>query len=186
MNTNQSATALLVIDMQRGVLERGAPRYQLDAVVERINRLAQAMRDSNGLVIFVQHQDDQEGSFQSGSEGWQLSPDLVVRSTDRTVCKTACDAFYKTELQALLHQHGIKQLVITGCATDFCVDTTVRAAVSLGFDLLIVEDAHTTADRSHLPAIDIIRHHNWVWADLIAPDTEIQLMTSAAIEQALQ
>lgn len=45
----------------------------------------------------------------------------------------------------------------------------MRAALSLGFDVIALSDAHTTGDRPHLSAERIIEHHNWVWANLAAP-----------------
>ena len=64
---------------------------------------------------------------------------------------------------------GVTELIITGCATDFCVDTTVRAAGSHGYEVTVAGDAHTTRDRPHLSAVAVIQHHNYVWADLILP-----------------
>ena len=61
------------------------------------------------------------------------------------------------------------RLIITGCATDFCVDTTIRAAASRNFEVVVVEDGHTTADRPHVDALSVMRHHNWVWENLIHP-----------------
>ncbi len=59
-----------------------------------------------------------------------------------------------------LNQRGIKQLVIAGMKTEFCVDTTCRAAPELGFRTILISDAHTTMDNAHLSATDIIAHHN--------------------------
>ena len=62
---------------------------------------------------------------------------------------------------------GTKSLMITGCATDYCVDTTLRIAASLDYQLFAISDAHTTADRPHLDAGSIITHHNSMWRNLI-------------------
>ena len=64
---------------------------------------------------------------------------------------------------------------MTGCATDFCVDTTVRAAASRDYEVVVVEDGHTTADRPHVDAVSVIRHHNWLWQNLIHPRVRIQV-----------
>ena len=88
------------------------------------------------------------------------------------------NSFYETELSSTLKNRGIEDLWVTGCATDFCVDTTVRAAASLDYRVTVVEDGHTTADRPHLDAVSIIRHHNWVWAGLILPRSEVKVQSS--------
>ncbi|WP_202800490.1 isochorismatase family protein [Novosphingobium sp. Rr 2-17] len=61
------------------------------------------------------------------------------------------------------------ELIVTGCATDFCVDTTVRSALALGYKTIIPEDGHTTSDRPYLSAQKVIEHHNAIWANFISP-----------------
>ena len=73
--------------------------------------------------------------------------------------KTATDAFHRTELQALLQEQGIEQLAICGMHSEFCVDTTARRALALGYPVLLVSDAHSTNDKPHLGAVQIIAHH---------------------------
>src|SRR5215471_12124283 len=59
------------------------------------------------------------------------------------------------------------RVLVTGWATDFCVDATVRSAVSIGHHVVVVGDGHTRSDRPHLDAPTVITHHNWVWSGLI-------------------
>ena len=90
-------------------------------------------------------------------------------ATDRTVRKTSCDSFLHTDLDDVLKRIGTRELIITGCATDFCVDTTVRSALARGYRTIVPSDGHTTADRPHLKATQIIAHHNAIWSDFISP-----------------
>ena len=83
--------------------------------------------------------------------------------------KTLNDAFAGSDLQATLQRLGVDRMLIAGWATDFCVDTTLRSAVSRNYNVVAVSDAHTLADRPHLDAASVIGHHNWVWANLITP-----------------
>ncbi|MDD5264986.1 MAG: isochorismatase family protein [Candidatus Bipolaricaulis sp.] len=159
-------TGLLVIDMQVGLFE-GAKRFDADGVVRRINDLARAVRAKGSGVILIQHED--EGDFARGAPGWRILPALDARPEDVYVGKTACDSFYRSELDEVLRKRKIERLFITGCATDFCVDTTIRSAASKDYEVAVVADGHTTADRPHLPAEKIIEHHNWMWARLILP-----------------
>ena len=59
------------------------------------------------------------------------------------------------------------RVLVTGWATDFCVDATIRSAVSNDYDVVAVADGHTLNDRPHLDAPSVIRHHNWIWSELI-------------------
>ena len=174
-------TGLVVIDMQVGCFGADTPRYDTDGVVARINELARAVRRAGGVVVFVQHDGPTGDPFEPGAEGWELLSSLDRGAGDVVVHKTACDAFYRTDLSEVLEQHGANRLIFTGCATDFCVDTTVRAAASRDYEVLVAEDGHTTADRPHVDAVSVIRHHNWVWENLIHPKTRVQVLPTSRI-----
>jgi nicotinamidase-related amidase len=83
--------------------------------------------------------------------------------------KQSCDAFLHTSLDDFLRARAIDRLIVTGCATDYCVDTTVRSALGRGLPTIVPSDGHTTADRPHLPAGKIIEHHKAIWSDFLAP-----------------
>jgi nicotinamidase-related amidase len=74
--------------------------------------------------------------------------------------KTTPDAFQGTPLAALLQTQGVTALVICGMHTEFCVDTTTRRAMALGFPVTLVSDAHTSAGNAHLTPQQVIDHHN--------------------------
>lgn len=171
--------ALLVIDMQAGLFEGNPPRYDADGVIQRINEVARVMRTTGGTVIFIQHED--EDRLMRGTKGWEILPVLERNVSDLLVYKQACDAFYETTLADVLKKQAVTQLIVTGCATDFCVDTTIRAAASKNFEVVVVEDGHSTKDRPHLDAVTIIRHHNWMWENLILPRSEVKVMTAKEV-----
>lgn len=175
---------LLVIDMQQGLFAH--PRHQDAQVIANINRLADSVRANQGRVIYVQH--DAPGSeLEPGSAAWQLHTDLIPARSDSRVSKTACDSFLDTELGFLLAEQAVDRLLICGCATDFCVDTTLRSAAARGFDVFAVTDAHTTADRPHLSAEKIIEHHHWMWEHLSLPKGRtVTLLTTDALLEATQ
>jgi nicotinamidase-related amidase len=171
--------ALLVIDMQVGLFEVDPPRYDADGVIQRINEIAKVMRATGGLVKFIRHED--KGNLKRGARGWEVIPSLERKDSDLQVDKKACDSFYKTDLANVLEKHGVKQLIMTGCATDFCVDTTVRAAASRDYEVVVMKDGHTTKDRPHLKAKLIIDHHNWMWENLILPENEVKVLPASSI-----
>lgn len=177
--------ALLVIDMQVGTFDAPNPQHDASGVVDRINRLAEAVRNVSGNVVFIQHDGPVGDTFEPGTRGWQLIPELDRMQTDPVVNKRACDAFYETGLKAVLDASGTQKLLITGSATDYCVDTTVRAAASLDYRVTVVRDAHTTSDRPYLDAATIIQHHNSVWQDLILPRARIAVVATDALLETL-
>lgn len=161
--------ALIVIDMQQGSFGEATPRHDTAGLITRLNRLAAAVRAGGGAVIFVQHDGPQGDPHHPSLPGWRLLEGLNVQPADTIVRKTACDSFLDTTLDASLQALAIDRLIITGCATDYCVDTTVRSALARGLRTVVPSDGHTTSDRPHLSAAKIIEHHNAIWADFIAP-----------------
>lgn len=157
---------LLVVDMQNAWLNRDTPRLDKAGVIARINHAAQRTRAEGGQVIFVQHCD---ADCIENSDEWQIDAELIVVEGDGKVNKTACDSFADTNLLAQLQAYGTNTLIICGLATEFCLDTTIRAASSHGFNVVVLSDAHTTGDRPHMKAAAIIEHHNWVWANMSVP-----------------
>ena len=158
--------ALIVVDMQVGLLD-GEPKHDLRGVIARINRLAAKIRERGGAVIFIQHCGGKGDDFEPETPGWALLPELHRAPADIVVRKTLNDPFAGTDLTARLKEIAPDRILISGWATDFCVDATVRSAVSHHHDVVVVTDAHTLNDRPHLDAASVIRHHHWVWGNLI-------------------
>ncbi|CUI06016.1 isochorismatase family protein [Massilia antarctica] len=158
---------LLIIDMQNAWLNNPAqPCFDSAAIVGRINHAARQVRAQGGKVIFVQHSD---ADAPIGSAPWQVITALEKDPADSTLLKLAGDSFAATDLAAQLAASATSTLYISGFATEFCIDTAVRAAASRGLNVVALSDAHTTADRPHLDAPAIIAHHNWVWSGLPVP-----------------
>lgn len=168
--------ALLIIDMQIGSFKPHTLRHNTQAVIERINKLSNLFRDSCCAVIFVQHDGTKENVFLPNTTDWSLLPELTTCSTDYIISKSANDAFYNTDLQDTLNKNSITELFVTGCATDFCIDATVKAAISRDYKVTVIEDAHTTADRPHLSAVKVIDHYNWMWGEMTPTNFKIQLV----------
>lgn len=158
--------ALLVIDMQKGSFTEQTPRHDTNGVVERINQLSAKLRSTNDPVIFIQHNGEAYGQFIKHTREWELLDDLQVDSKDLVVDKYANDSFYNTELQTVLDNMEINTLLISGCATDFCVESTVQSALTKDFSIIIISDAHTTGNRPGLTAEQVIAHYNWVWSNM--------------------
>lgn len=152
-------TALLVIDVQQGLCEGEHGVFESQQVIGRINQVTEKARAAGAIVIFIQHE-SKSGYLEFATDAWQLATGLQVAPTDLRIRKTTPDSFLRTTLEDILQQHAITELVICGMQTEFCVDTTTRKALALGYPVILVKNAHTTQANAHLSAAQIIEHHN--------------------------
>ena len=152
--------ALIVVDVQNGVYSWDGSEVFVGArTVVTINELIASCRAAGSPVIFVQHEDEY---LIPGSEPWQLLSALDVQGNDARLSKRHGSAFDETSLDESLRAAGIGQVVVCGMQTEFCVDSTCRHALTLGYDVELVADAHTTFDSPALSASQIVNHHNGV------------------------
>jgi nicotinamidase-related amidase len=163
---NRPNTALLVIDVQNGVVSQA---HERDAVVANINTLVDKARASDVPVIWVQHSSE---DLESGSDAWQYVPELNRRDNEPLVHKLYGDSFEGTELEELLAERGVGRLVVSGAQTDACIRSTMHGGFTRGYDVTLVGDAHTTEDLSEYgaPTPDkVIAHTNLYWEWQEAP-----------------
>lgn len=160
-------TALVIIDVQNAILRGlGSSDRQPDidaafeATVGRIGMVQRKARAAGVPVVIVQHDGAATHRLARGSEGWALRPEIAPIDGEAVVHKTSCDAFFETDLADRLDERGATRLVIGGCMTQYCIDTTARRAVSLGYDVTLLADGHATADAGELGFRQIIDHHN--------------------------
>ena len=158
-------TALLIIDVQQVLCSGKYAAYDVEGVIERINLVSRKVRAAGGPVIVIQHE-TRGGVMDYGSAGWKLSPGLETQEEDILLRKTATDSFHRTELHDMLQAHGVTDLVICGLQSDFCVDTTTRRALALGYPVVLVSDGHSTVDNRVLTAAQISAHHNETLANI--------------------
>ncbi|MEG1832599.1 MAG: cysteine hydrolase family protein [Burkholderiaceae bacterium] len=172
--------AVIVIDVQRGLCEGSCQTFDSAAVIDRINLVTARARAAGTLVVMVQHESP-SGLLARGSRSWQLAPALVVATSDTVLAKTAADAFHRTELDSILKQNQVTELVIGGMQSDFCVDTTTRRALALGYPVVLVADGHTTLDNQTLSARQIIDHHNETLASISSFGPRVRLEAAQAM-----
>ncbi|MFG3283671.1 isochorismatase family protein [Streptomyces sp. NPDC048111] len=163
---NRPNTALLVVDVQNGVVD-GAHRR--DAVVATIAGLVERARREGVPVIWVQHCDE---GLTRGSEDWRIVPELVPEGSEPLVGKNYGDSFEDTTLESVLAGLGVGRLVITGAETDVCIRSTLHGAFTRGYDATLVSDAHTTGDKTAWgapPPDQVVAHTNLYWNHQAAP-----------------
>ena len=164
-------TALLVIDMQRGLLAEGP--WNGAAVLARIQQLVTRARASGAAVVFMQ------------DRRVELDPDLdsslVPAPADGVLGKDFCDSFLDTSLEAWLKERAIRRLIVVGLQSDYCVDTSCRRAASLGYAVELVKDAHSTFDNGSLTAEQIVNHHNQILRSFRAGSGSVCTVASADV-----
>lgn len=163
--SESAQTAVLVIDVQRGLFDDSPRPYEADEVIERINALTARARAAGAPVVLIQHE-RAEGFLAAGSPSWALVAALHVEPGDRLIRKRTPDSFLGTDLQPWLVEQGVARVIVCSYATEFCVDTTTRRAAALGYVVVLAADAHTTLDKDHAPAARIRAHHNWTLANI--------------------
>ena len=177
-----SKEAVVIIDLQNAILDIPGMKRQvetyaaLDALLIRISALVRRARERDIPILFVQHDGPVGHRLERGSPGWQIRPEITPVHGDPVIHKSACDSFFETTLTTELTSRGIGALIVAGCMTQYCVDTTVRRAVSLGYDVTLVGDGHMTADSDALTYEQIIAHHNLVLDGLDAGKHAVRIL----------
>jgi nicotinamidase-related amidase len=168
-------SALVVIDMQVVMFDESDPVYKGDALLTTVQTLIKQARTAGVPVIFVRHDDGPGGAPAHGTPGWDVHPGIAPLPDDIIIDKRTPDSFHETPLQQELGRRGISNLILTGIQTECCVDTTCRRAFSLGYDVTLASDAHSTWNSKHLTAQQIIDHHNGVlpWFAKVRPSSDI-------------
>ncbi len=163
---NRQNTALLVVDVQNGVV---AGAHERDAVVANIASLVEKARREGIPVVWVQHADEQ---LANGSDDWRIVPELSPGDGEPLVAKSYGDSFESTTLESVLAALGVGRLVVVGAQTDACIRSTLHGALVRGYDATLVSDAHTTEDHTAWgapPPDQVITHTNLYWTYQTAP-----------------
>ena len=148
-------TALVVIDLQRGIVDAPTSPRPASDVAARVAAIATALRDAGGTVVLVRVTPSEDGrdalhpvtdapARRPGprSPDWaELVPELGPMSGDIQITKRQWGAFYGTELDLQLRRRGIGTLVLTGISTNIGVESTARDAYERGFAQVFASDA---------------------------------------------
>ncbi|WP_270888776.1 isochorismatase family protein [Pedococcus sp. 5OH_020] len=176
---NRPNTALLVVDVQNGVVSEA---YERDAVVKNIRSLVDKARAAEVDVVWVQHSGE---GLPRDSESWQYVPELVRQGSEPLVHKSYGDSFEETDLETVLAERGIGRLVVAGAQTDECIRSTLHGAIVRGYDATLVADAHTTDDFSSFgapPPDKVIAHTNLYWKFHTAPGRTAGTVNTADVD----
>ncbi|MCW2806080.1 MAG: isochorismatase [Marmoricola sp.] len=180
---NRPRTALLVIDVQNGVLGNA---YERDRVIANIQTLVDRAREEDVPVLWVQHSDEE---MPQGSEAWEYVSELERLDSEPVIHKTYGDSFEATDLEDRLAEREVGRLVISGAQTEMCIRSTLHGALVRGYDAILASDAHTTEDMREwgfpVTPEQSIAYTNayWQWASApgrkggVTPTAEIDFST---------
>jgi nicotinamidase-related amidase len=163
---NRPNSALLVVDVQNGVVEAA---HERDAVVSNVGALVDRARHEGVPVVWVRHSDEQ---LAQGSEQWQIVPELRPDEAEPLIEKIYGDAFEDTTLEAVLSGLGVGRLVVVGAQSDVCIRSTLHGGFVRGYDVTLVSDAHTAEDLTQWgapPPAQVMAHTNLYWSFQTAP-----------------
>ncbi len=176
---NRPNTALIVIDVQNGVVNNA---YNRDDVIARVRSLVDKARAEGVDVVWVQHNSDE---LPTGSETWEYVPELEFGASEPVVQKRYGDSFEDTNLESVLAARGVGRLIIAGAQTDACVRSTLHGAFTRGYDTTLVSDAHTTEDLTAYgapPPEQVIAHTNLYWGFQDAPGRAASTVETADVK----
>lgn len=176
---NRPNTALLVVDVQNGVVDGS---HERDSVVAAIATLVQRARAEPVPVVWVRHS---SGDLPSGSDAWAIVPELEPAAAEPLVDKVHGDSFEDTTLEAELAGLGVGRLVVVGAQTDACIRATLHGGFVRGYDVTLVADAHTTEDLTEWgapPPAQVISHTNLYWGFQSGPGRTADTVQAAELD----
>jgi len=175
MNTRVAGgkPALLIIDVQRELFQRALPIYDEDRLLANIRLLADKAHAAKVPVFWVQHAS--EKTLVEGTDGWKLHPAFIPLKSDSFIRKRHGNAFEDTPLKAELDALHVRRVVVAGLTTHGCVQATCNGAHELGYDVVLVKDAHSNYN---VKARDVINE----WNATLSHDGVVRLESTVEVD----
>ncbi|MBT3337329.1 MAG: cysteine hydrolase [Anaerolineae bacterium] len=139
-------TALLVVDAQANMFDEEFCVYNADEIAKNIRYLIETARKAKVPIVFVRNNGGANDPDQPNTPGWKIHAPFAPLAGEKIVDKTGADAFNGTDLQAFLSAQEIEYLIVAGMQSEVCITSSGERAVALGYQVTLVEDAHTTFD----------------------------------------
>jgi len=180
------STALIIVDIQNDYFPNGKMELNNpEKAAANTAKILELFRQNNKDNIFhVQHiaADPAMGFFLPDTVGAEIHETVQPLETESIIIKNFANSFLNTELESKLKEKGITKLVVVGMMTHMCIDATVRAAVDLGYETTLIEDACATRDLSYqdkvVPAQQVhysfVSALNGMYANVISTDDFLQ------------
>lgn len=155
-------SALLIIDVQKGMFTMNPPIHNGDQLLTNITRMISYARKQGIPLIYLQHNGPPNSPLEKNTSGWDIHNEITPQKGDIVLQKHTPDSFHETDLMEHLEELEINHLILTGIQTEACIDTTCRVGFSLNYHVTLAIDSHSTFDKKEITAQQIINHHNEV------------------------
>ena len=172
---------LVVVDVQVGVMS-GA--WDSSRIIKNVARAVERARAQGVPVIWVQHMDEE---LIYGSPQWQWVPELAPIEGEPRIYKCFNSSFEQTDFENQLARFGATHIVLAGAATNWCIRATAYGALDRGYDLTLVQDAHTTGTMEldngvRIEAANIVEELNIALTWLSYPDRQNGVATAEEVD----
>ena len=154
--------ALMIVDMQTALVE--TEPYNRAAVIENIKALLDACRKKELPIIYIQHDGGTGDELEHGSIGWTIYKDIAPMPDEKIFEKEYNSAFRKTGLHEYLQETGVKNLILCGMQTEYCLDVTCKVAFEYEYEVTIPQSTTTTFDNAFASGKDLAEYYeNKIW-----------------------
>lgn len=158
---------LLVIDTQKLITNERL--YGFQQFVSNVKDLIHGARTNGIEVIYVRHDDGAGAELTKGTPGYEIYEEFQPSAGEKIFDKTVNSAFKDTGLLEYLKEKAVKDIVITGLQTDYCIDATVKCAFEHGFHAIVPAYANTTTDNAFMTGEASYRYYNeFMWKNRYA------------------
>lgn len=169
--------AMIVIDVQTALIE--AHPYREEAFLGTLQTLLTACRRHGVPVIYIQH--EEAGSeLEHGTAGWRIAQAVAPAPGEKVFAKRFNSSFRQTGLHEHLQSMGAKRLILCGMQTEYCVDTTVKVAFELGYEVSVPEGGTDTFDNGSFKSEDLLAYYQRrIWHNELATVTPVETLLLA-------
>ncbi len=153
---------LLVIDTQNAITN--SKLHNFERFVSSVEQLIASARKNKVEVIYVRHDDGPGSELSKGAWGFEIYDSFAPLEGEKIIDKQFNSAFRETDLLEYLKQKEVKDLIIVGLQTDYCIDATIKSGFEHGFRIYVPAGANTTVDNPFLPESQAVEYYNdFMW-----------------------
>lgn len=171
--------ALLIVDIQEALIADNP--YQKEELIENIKRLKDTAQEVGMPVFYVRHDGGPGDELEKNTPGWQIYHEIAPMNGEPVFDKQFNSSFKDTPLHQFLHIKGIRQLILVGMQTEYCIDATCKGAFERGYTLIMPKGTTSTFDNEFFSAEQLRTYfEEKMWkrrfASVISVDETIEMM----------
>ncbi len=171
-------TVLLIVDVQTALVQ-GHP-YHGEKMIGNIKSLISFCRKNQVEVIYVRHDGGTGDELEYNSSGWQIEKEVEPLDGEMIFDKRYNSAFKSTGLKEHLDHRNIKNIILVGMQTEYCIDATCKTAFEYGYNIIIPEESTATYDNSYFTGKALYEFYMYgIWKDRFAKVASIAELESS-------